>query len=325
MVRVLCVAAVQDGRIKRSSLEVLTHFRQLCERSGGAVDAVVLDPQPKRFVATLQKYGATRIFLVDGEDFARHLNEPVVRALESVFRQSDADAIAFASTESAKDVLGALAVRLGAAVLSDVAGVDVQDGEWVATRPVMAAKRHARTKALAAPVIVSVRAGSYVASESPVDAEVVEVTTSDDGAARRPEIRDVLVAMAGTVDLSEATVVVAAGRGVKDEEGRLLVEQLADVFKAPIGATRAVVESGMYPATAQIGQTGKVVSPDLYFAVGISGAIQHVAGMVNSRVIVAINKDPDAPIFQYCTYGLVGDLYKILPSLIEELQATVTG
>ncbi|MBT8400458.1 MAG: electron transfer flavoprotein subunit alpha/FixB family protein [Rhodothermia bacterium] len=325
MARVLCVAAVQDGRIKRSSLEVLTHFRQLCDRSGGAVEAVVLDPQPNQFVDTLQKYGASRIFLVAGDAFGQHLNEPVVRALESVFRQSGADAIAFASTESAKDVLGALSVRLGAAVLSDVADVDVRDGDWVATRPVMAAKRHARTKALTTPVIVSVRAGSYVASEAPAEADVVEVSFSDDEQARRPEIREVLVALGGTVDLSEATVVVAAGRGVKDNEGRQLIEELAEVFKAPIGATRAVVESGMYPATSQIGQTGKVVSPDLYFAIGISGAIQHVAGMVNSRVIVAINKDPDAPIFQYCTYGLVGDLYKILPSLTEELRAAVAG
>ncbi len=325
MARVLCVAAVQDGRIKRSSLEVLTHFRKLCERSGGVVAAVVLDPQPDRFVSALQKYGASQIFLVADEAFARHLNEPVVRALELVFRQADADAIAFASTESAKDVLGALSVRLGAAVLPDVAEVDVRDGEWVATRPVMAAKRHAKTKALTTPVIVSVRAGSYVASEAPADAEVVEVSFSDDGDDRRPQIREVVVALGGTVDLSEATVVVAAGRGVKDEQGRQLVERLAEVFKAPIGATRAVVESGMYPATSQIGQTGKVVSPDLYFAIGISGAIQHVAGMINSRVIVAINKDPDAPIFQYCTYGLAGDLYKILPSLIEELQAAVTS
>ncbi len=325
MPRVLCVAAVQDGRIKRSSLEVLSHFRRLTSQGGGAVEAVVLDPDPNRYVSTLQKYGASRIFVVAADVFERHLNEPVVRALASVFDQSGADAIAFASTEGAKDVMGALAVRLGAAVIPDVADVNIENGEWVATRPVMAAKRHARTKALTTPVIVSVRAGSYVASEEPSEAEVVEVSFSDSTDARRPEIREIVVALTGTVDLSEANVVVAAGRGVKDEEGRQLVERLADIFKAPIGATRAVVESGMYPATAQIGQTGKVVSPDLYFAVGISGAIQHVAGMVNSRVIVAVNKDPDAPIFQYCTYGLAGDLYKILPPLIEELQAAVTG
>ncbi|HYE57784.1 MAG TPA: electron transfer flavoprotein subunit alpha/FixB family protein, partial [Rhodothermales bacterium] len=122
------------------------------------------------------------------------------------------------------------------------------------------------------------------------------------------------------VDLSEASVVVAAGRGVRDEEARRLVEELAAVTGGAIGASRAVVESGMFPATAQIGQTGKVVAPDVYFAIGLSGAIQHYAGMSGSRVIVAINKDPDAPIMKVATYALTGDLYRILPALIEELR-----
>jgi electron transfer flavoprotein alpha subunit len=133
-------------------------------------------------------------------------------------------------------------------------------------------------------------------------------------------LKEILASAGGQVDLNEAQVVVAAGRGVKDEEARRLVDELVAVTGAAIGASRAVVETGMFPATAQIGQTGKVVSPTLYFAVGISGAIQHVAGMANSKVIVAINKEADAPIFQYATYGLVGDLYKILPPLIAELK-----
>ena len=159
------------------------------------------------------------------------------------------------------------------------------------------------------------------AEESAGSPQVLPLAFDYDEADPAVVLREVLTSGGGTVDLAEARVVVAAGRGVRDDQGKAFVQELADLFDGAIGASRAVVESGLFSATAQIGQTGKVVAPELYFAVGISGAIQHVAGMANSRVIVAINKDRDAPIFQYATYGLVGDLYKILPNLINELRA----
>jgi len=220
-----------------------------------------------------------------------------------------------ASTEAVKDVLGALAVRCDAAVLPDVASFDLNGDVVTCQRPVMAAKKLAATSTSHPLVFVSVRSGSYEAVEAPVDGSISEVAFSLDDASLGQTLREVVSSAGDTVDLSEARVVVAAGRGVRDEEGRALVQELADITGAAIGASRAVVETGLFPATAQIGQTGKVVSPDLYFAVGISGAVQHTAGMANSRVIVAINKDPDAPIFELATYGLVGDCFKILPLL----------
>ncbi|MDX1430129.1 MAG: FAD-binding protein, partial [Rhodothermales bacterium] len=247
MDRILCVAAVQDGRIKRSSLEVLSRFREISRAHGASLDVVVADPEPERFFPTLASHGASRIFAVRHDAFRRHLNEPTLRMLEGVAKQSGAEVVAFSSTEATKDVLGALGARMGGSVLSDVASIDFQNGQWVAVRPVMAAKRLAHTRALTKPVLVSVRSGSYAASEDPAEPQIIDVPFDDDVKLPRPEMIDIVASVSGTVDLSEASVVVAAGRGVKDEAGRELVENLAAVFDAPIGATRAIVESGMYP------------------------------------------------------------------------------
>lgn len=321
MQTLLCHIAVQDGRVKRSSLEVLTRSRALARAHGLTLNAVVLAPEPADYVDEIRQYGPERIYTVQHPIFEQHLNAPVVAALARVIAHARADLVVFASSEAVKDVLGALAVEVNAAVLPDVAAFDLAGGRVEARRPVMAAKFMEEAVAEGDRVLVSVRSGSYAAEEAPADSAVEEVPFDFDPDGLRQTLRDVIKAIGnGAVDLSEARIVVGVGRGVRDEEGKRLVQELADVLGAAIGASRAVVEAGLFPATAQVGQTGKVVSPDLYFAIGISGAIQHVAGMVNSRVIVAINKDADAPIFKYATYGIAEDLYKVLPPLIEELR-----
>lgn len=323
MPTILSYAAVQGGTPTRASLEVLTRARELAQAGGHDLAAVVVAPDASAAADALGAYGASTVYAVSdaGE---QHLNAPLVAALQAVIRQAQPALVLFPSSEGVKDVLGALAVRVDAAVLPDVTEVDWADGGVEALRPVMASKFMARARAEGACVLVSVRPGSYEASEAPVEAhvEAVPLATGADGAAAT--LREVVGATAGGPDLADARVVVAAGRGVKDEAAKALVEELADVLGAAIGASRAVVESGAFPATAQIGQTGKVVSPDLYIGVGISGAIQHVAGMVGSRTIVAINSNPDAPIFDVATYGIVGDLYAVLPPLIEEIRAAKT-
>jgi len=325
MNKILVYIAVQDGKIKRSSLEVLSHCRQLAVDSGLVLDATVITGDPCAYTETIARYGPQRIYTISDPLFEQHMNAPLVSALSAVIKQAQPDVVAFASSESVKDILGALSTRVGGVALPDVASFGIDGGVINATRPVMAAKIIAETKAQGKPVLVSVRSGSYSALEAPSTPEVEEVAFSFDIESLRQQLRDVIRPTGGAVDLSEANIVVAAGRGVRDEEGKKLIEELAELLEAAIGSSRAVVENGLFPATAQIGQTGKVVAPDLYFAVGISGAIQHVAGMSNSKVVVAINKDPDAPIFNYSTYGLVGDLYTILPFLINAVKEIKNG
>lgn len=325
MGKILVYLSASSGKIRRSSLEVLSRCRELADRDGGDVVAVLADPHGRELAATAAEYGADRVHVCTDDSLATHVNTPIVALLASISEAESPRLIAFAGTESCKDIIGALAVRTGAAALPDVSAFDVSGEEVNAIRPVMAAKKLAKVRAANPLVIVSVRSGSYSATPKPGRGEVVESDFDISGVDVRQTVRETIVATTGAVDLSESSAVVSAGRGVKDGDGVKLVEQLAASLDAAIGATRAVVELGLYPATAQIGQTGKVVSPELYVAVGISGAIQHVAGMSNSRVIVAINKDPDAPIFDYATYGIVGDLHKILPILtgkIAEAKAT---
>lgn len=320
METVLSYVETQADGIKRSSLEILTRSRQIAEERGDQLAAVVLSPHPELHVEQLARHGATKIFTVRNDVFAEHLNVPVLDALQAVAKRVEPELMVFPSSESVKEILGALSIRLDAAVLPDVSAFEETDSGAEALRPVLAAKFLARVRAERKPVLISVRSGAYVAEEKPVEADTEAIDVPFDASSLKQTLRDVVTAREGTIDLSEARVVVAAGRGVRDERGKELVEELADRLGAAIGSSRAVVESGLFPASSQIGQTGKVVAPDLYVALGISGAIQHVAGMASSRVIVAVNKDADAPIFDIATYGIVGDLYEIIPRLIEQFK-----
>lgn len=320
MATILTYVATADGKIKRSALEVLSHSRTLAQSGGHTLEAVILDANPDAFIDTLKNYGPSKIYTVKSPLFANHLNAPVTEALAKVVDQAKPFLVTFASTESTKDVIGALASRFDAAAIPDVASFNLSGNNVEALRPVMAAKILSKTASDASLTFVSVRSGSYDATEAPSSAEVVNVDFDFDEGGLRAILKEVISGSGDKVDLSEAEVVVAAGRGIKDAEGVKLIDDLADALGAAIGASRAVTESGLFSPSLQIGQTGKVVSPQLYFAIGISGAIQHVAGMANSKVIVAINKDADAPIFQYATYGLVGDLFKIVPLLTEEIR-----
>ncbi|PKD44167.1 electron transfer flavoprotein subunit alpha/FixB family protein [Rhodohalobacter barkolensis] len=320
MSTLLTVISVNDGKIKRSSLEVLSRCNELASNNGMKSAALVIDSKASEIAEQLKNYGPDEIYTIENPIFKNHLNTPVLKALSTAVSQINPKVVAFPSTESSKDVLGALAANQQTAALSDMSEFDLTDNGVKGKRPVMASKIISSVEASGSPVIISVRSGSYdvVEKESNANIEAIDFNFSDEEL--QITLKEIISSSSDRVDLSEAEVVVAAGRGVKDEEGRNLISELASVLNAGIGASRALTEAGDYDPSLQIGQTGKVVSPQLYIGVAISGAIQHVAGMANSKVIVAINKDPDAPIFDIADYGLVGDLYKILPPFIEELK-----
>ncbi len=320
MSTLLTYISVNNGKIKRSSLEVLSRCTQEANKLGFKSAALIIDENATQYSSQLGSYGLTKVYTVEGPSFKNHLNTPVLKALSAVMNRVKPKVMAFASTEGSKDILGALAANQGIPALPDMSEFEVTDTGVKGKRPVMAAKIISNVEAEGDSVIISVRSGSYDLINLPSEPEVesVEVDVGEDET--KSILKEIITASGDRVDLSEADVVVAAGRGVKDEEGQNLISELARLLNAGIGASRALTESGAYDPSLQIGQTGKVVSPQLYIAVGISGAIQHVAGITNSKVIVAINKDPDAPIFDIADYGIVGDLYKVLPPFIEELK-----
>ncbi len=320
MSTLLTFISVNNGKIKRSSLEVLSRCTQEATKLGFQSAALIIDENASQYSSQLDSYGVAKVYTVEGPHFKNHLNTPVLKALSTVMSQVKPKVMAFASTESSKDILGALAANQGIPALPDMSEFEVTDTGVKGKRPVMAAKIISSVEAEGDSIIISVRSGSYDLIDSPSKPEVESVEVNIGEAETKSVLKEIITASGDRIDLSEADVVVAAGRGVKDEEGRNLISELAGLLNAGIGASRALTESGAYDPSLQIGQTGKVVSPQLYIAVGISGAIQHVAGITNSKVIVAINKDPDAPIFDIADYGIVGDLYKVLPPFIDELK-----
>lgn len=320
MSTLLTYISVKDGKIKRSSLEVLSRCVELAGNNGHQSAAIVVDEKASEYADELKKYGADAIYLIEDPIFKNHLNTPLIRALSLAIEKIDPAVVAFASTEGSKDILGALAANQKAASLADMSEFELTENGIKGKRPVMAAKIIASVEAEGSPVLLTVRAGSYDVNEKPAESKVETIDFSFSDDELQTTLKEILSASGDKIDLSEAEAVVAAGRGVKDEEARNMISELATLLNAGIGASRALTEAGDYDPSLQIGQTGKVVAPQLYIAIGISGAIQHVAGMANSKVIVAINKDPDAPIFDIADYGIVGDLYKVLPPFIEEIK-----
>ena len=316
MAEVLVLAEhTADGEVKKVTLELLTAARRLGEPSvvwtGPGADAA----QPR-----LAEYGAAKVYVADSPDFAGYVVAPAAELLASLVGSASPAAVLIAGTTEGKEIAGRLAVKTGSGVLTDAVDVTNAGGTPVGEHANFggAVVVHATVKT--GTPIIAVRPNSVAAEPSPAAAAVEAVTFTASDAAKTAKITEHVVAEASErPELSEASIVVSGGRGTGSADGFGIIEQLADSLGAAVGASRAVVDAGWYPHQFQVGQTGKTVSPQLYVAVGISGAIQHRAGMQTSKTIVAVNKDAEAPIFEIADLGIVGDLFTVVPQLIDEI------
>jgi electron transfer flavoprotein alpha subunit len=325
MARVLAVCEQQGGKLRKVSREAVAAARQLADALGATVDALVLAaPGVDAAGAGLGAAGADRVLVATHECFGRYC--PDGHAATVVAQAGGCAAVVLGATATGKDLAPRLAARLAAPLAGDVTAVGVEGGKVTATRPVYAGKAIQRVL-LDAPIgIITIRPNTFVAGTETRERGGTVVPVEAVVETPRVTVLDVKAAEQGKLDVAEAQVVVSGGRGMKGPEHFHLIEELAAAFgNAAVGASRAVVDAGWRPHGEQVGQTGKTVSPQLYIAVGISGAIQHVAGMRTAKVIVAVNKDRDAPIFKLADYGIVGDAFEILPRLTEEIRKVRAG
>ena len=314
MAEVLVLVEHADGAVKKVTFELLTLARRLGEPS-----AVVLGAAGAAAAARdkLAEYGAAHIYAGESDDFEGYLVAPQAEVLAQLVRDTRPAAVLIASSAEGKEIAGRLAIKTGSGFLTDAVDV-AEDG--TATQSVFGGATIVTSRITSGTPIVTVRPNSVEATPQPASPvqESIDVAVSD--AARGARVVDRVVEdNSSRPDLTEASIVVSGGRGMGGPENFSLVEGLADSLGAAVGASRAATDAGWYPHQNQVGQTGVTVSPQLYLAVGISGAIQHRAGMQTSKTIVAINKDSEAPIFELVDFGVVGDLFNVVPQLTEEI------
>jgi electron transfer flavoprotein alpha subunit len=317
MAEVLVLAEHTDaGEVKKVTVELLTAARRLGEPS-----VVWAGPGAQAGRERLGEFGAARVYVADSADFSDYVVAPTAELLAQLVAEKAPAAVLVAGTAEGKEIAGRLAVKTGSGVLTDAVDVTAAgDGAPVAEHANFGGAITAHARVAKGTPIIAVRPNAISAEPSPGAAELIPVEFAASDAAKAARVAERVVAATGErPDLAEAQIVVSGGRGTGSAEGFTIIEQLADALGAAVGASRAVTDAGWYPHQFQVGQTGKTVSPQLYVAVGISGAIQHRAGMQTSKTIIAINKDPEAPIFEIADLGVVGDLFTVVPQLLEEI------
>ncbi|MFF2617695.1 electron transfer flavoprotein subunit alpha/FixB family protein [Kitasatospora sp. NPDC058046] len=317
MAEILVLVDHADGAVRKPALELLTLARRIGEPS-----AVVLGAGAAAagIAAKAGEYGAAKVYVADGAEFADQLVVPKVDALAQIAKANDVAAVLVTSSGEGKEVAARVALRIGSGIITDAVDLRAGDQGPIATQSVFAASYTVDSRVSNGAPVITVKPNAVAPEAAPAAGAVEDVAVAFTGNAAKVVSRTPRVS-SGRPELTEAAIVVSGGRGVGAAEGFGVVEELADALGAAVGASRAAVDAGWYPHSSQVGQTGKQVSPQLYVANGISGAIQHRAGMQTSKTIVAVNKDPEAPIFELADYGVVGDLFEVLPQLTAEVKA----
>ena len=306
----------RNGQLRKSSLEALSEARR--QANGEPVSAVVIGDKVDGVVTQVKKFGAEKIYSVENAELANYSTEGYAAGLSEALKKADPRYCLAANTSMAKDLMPRVAARFDSPCVTDAMELRNEGGKLLAVKPTYSGKTLALFEFDAPLAFVTLRPNVFASEESPKESAVEQLTVALGEI--KAKVTETHAAAGQKVELSEASVIVSGGRGIKGPENWPILQNLCDVLGAALGASRAVVDAGWIDHQHQVGQTGKTVSPQLYIACGISGAIQHLAGMSSSKVIVAINKDPDAPIFKFANYAVVGDVIEIVPKVTEEVR-----
>ncbi len=321
MSNVMVIAEVSEGKIKKGSFEAVFCGRELCNQTGGELSVALVGSAVEALAGEFGKYGADRVYLIEDPGLAQYSAEGYTSALAPVIQDKKPSILLMSNSVFARDLAPRIAVRLGVGIMTDCIELSLENGTLASLRPVYGGKAIAKVQSKGeTPQFATLRPNvvSMAEVDPPKSAEVEKITPALGEI--RTKVLDEVREEQGKVELTEAEIIVSGGRGMKNSDNFKILEELAQVLGAAVGASRVAVDSEWRPHSDQVGQTGKVVNPKLYIACGISGAVQHLAGMGTSRTIVAINSDSEAPIFQKADYGIVGDLFDVVPLLTEELK-----
>ncbi len=323
---VFTIAEQRDGEVRKISYELVSEGRRLADSLGQGLTTILLGSNIKDKAATFAHYGADKVLVADDPRLETYTTDAYVSVIAELVEANGPAILLLGASVQGKDLSARLSARLGVGMAQDCTAFSLEDGNLVAVRPIYAGKAYAKvTFNDSWPQMATARPNVMTMNEPDASksAEIMDASFTLDDGILKTKVTDALRDESGKVDLTEAGKIVSGGRGMKGPENYNVLEDLAEVIGASVGASRSAVDAGWRPHTDQVGQTGKVVSPNLYIACGISGAIQHLAGMSTSKFIVAINKDQDAPIFQRADYGVVDDLFKVVPVLTEEIKKII--